>query len=130
MNLSFNQSTIQVHNEYFDVTNILKRYPNKNPSEWWNSKATKEYAEGMARKLNVEISTFYITSRGRYGSTQIHEKLIIFFARWLDVEFAIACDEFIQGNIRKLKSENQRLQIKHDAFWRQWDREDNRDLFL
>ncbi|WP_079550844.1 KilA-N domain-containing protein [Vreelandella subglaciescola] len=33
------------------------------------------------------------TTRGRYGGTWAHPKLAVFFARWLDVRFSVACDE-------------------------------------
>lgn len=39
---------------------------------------------------------FVEKKRGRTGGTWAHPKLAVFFARWLDVRFAVACDAMIE----------------------------------
>lgn len=49
----------------------------------------------LAEALNVRFSDLWISKKGRYGGTLLHPKLAVFFARWLDVRFAVWCDLMI-----------------------------------
>jgi hypothetical protein len=109
-----------VNGNSYNVTEVLKKYPNKRASDWWKSKDVEEYASKIANKLNVDISTLYQTTQGRGGQTIIHDRLAILFARWIDADFAIACDDFILNHI---KSQQSQL----DYFW---DKEDQKDLYI
>jgi hypothetical protein len=127
--VSFANTTVKVSGDYFDITDVLKKYRKKRAIDWWNSAETKEYAKEVAKTLNVEISTLFQTTQGRHGRTKVHERLILFFARWLDVNFAIACDNFLKQNFKQLEAENERLRIAQNEFWHQWDDEDQKDLY-
>ena len=61
--------------------------------------STGEYVEALE---NAEISRNIIeTFRGRNGGTWGHPKLAVFFARWLDVKFAVFCDMVIDDILNK-----------------------------
>ena len=40
-------------------------------------------------------------TQGRYGGTWAHPKLAVFFARWLDISFAVWCDMVIDDLLNK-----------------------------
>ena len=44
---------------------------------------------------------FVEKKRGRTGGTWAHPKLAVFFARWLDVKFAVFCDMVIDDILNK-----------------------------
>lgn len=70
----------------------------KNPAEWLRLPDTIRYIEGLGRKYG-EIP-YLKTTRGRNGGTWLHPKLAVRFARWLDVDFEIWCDEKIDALVR------------------------------
>lgn len=53
-------------------------------------------------------------TRGRTGGTWAHPKLAVFFARWLDVRFAVWCDAMIE-DILKGKAEVVSARSPHTA---------------
>jgi hypothetical protein len=97
---------------YINVTHISKIF-NKDAREFFKLKSTREYIEALEEYLNISDSKkskikLKYTKRGReteetkkkgiYG-TFIHKELSIVFLRWLDIRFAIACDQFIKKAI-------------------------------
>ncbi len=74
-------------------------------ADWKRSESTKRYIEALEKqgkdKLG-EISIVY-SEEGRNGGTWIHEKLILNFARYLNVEFELWCDEQITTLLREGK---------------------------
>lgn len=70
----------------------------KSPSEWLRLPETARYIEGLERKYGK--IPYLKTSRGRGGGTWLHPKLAVRFARWLDVDFEIWCDEQIDSIVR------------------------------
>lgn len=52
---------------------------------------------GKSRFYEVGKSHFVISRRGKNGGTWLHPKLAIRFAQWLDVGFAVWCDEQIEA---------------------------------
>lgn len=132
----FEGTTTIVKDNYYNVSEVLKKYPNKRASEWFNSNRTKEYVKALINS-NVELSTTELmpTKKGGFekGYTMVHQSLIIDFARWIEPRFAIACDNFIMKNITDLKIENKNLneklytqQSELDYFW---DKSDQNDLY-
>jgi hypothetical protein len=124
----FNGTKTSINNSFYNVTEVLKRYPKKRASEWWGSKRTQEYVRCLISS-NVEFSTIKLfdSKAGRYsGKTVVHEKLIIDFARWLDPMFAIACDNFILNHIKGQENRLGEQQAQLDYFW---DKEDLIDLY-
>lgn len=82
---------------WFNATAVAKRF-GKLPNEWLRLPETVGYLEGLERKYG-KIPHFK-TSRGRGGGTWMHPRLGVAFARWLDVDFAIWCDEQIDHLLR------------------------------
>lgn len=83
---------------WFNATESAARF-GKNPHEWLRLPATKEYLEALDRKYGK--IPHLKTKRGKYGGgTWLHPKLAVRFAQWLDVDFAIWCDEQIDTLIR------------------------------
>lgn len=78
---------------YFNMTKAAKQF-GKDLSNFMRSPETKEYLEA----LSVEFTDkdLVVVQRGSgllpYVGTWAHPKLAVFFARWLDVRFAVACD--------------------------------------
>ncbi|MCD5997260.1 KilA-N domain-containing protein [Pseudomonas sp. CDFA 602] len=73
----------------------------REPYEWMRLPDTERYLDGLKRRYG-EIP-YVKTSRARAdrgGGTWIHPKLGVKFARWLDVDFEIWCDEQIDTLIR------------------------------
>lgn len=75
---------------------------------FWVASETKAYLEAVAdahtptMKSMVAPADLYIAVRGQ--GTWAHPKLAVFFARWLDVKFAVWCDAMID-DILKGKAE-------------------------
>lgn len=103
---------------FLNATAIAKHF-NKLPNEWLRLDSTQEYIEKLCENLNagksrisenintrksgnlnsvqeVGKSHFIKTTRGVNGGTWLHRRLAVPFARWLNVEFAIWCDEQIE----------------------------------
>ena len=97
---------------YLNATQTAKAFKttkgnSKDVSEWLSSKQTKEYLLEMSKivtpekfgSLTITVNTGAVKERG----TWIHQKLVIFFARWLSPKFAVWCDLQIEDI---LKSQN------------------------
>jgi hypothetical protein len=82
---------------YFNMTKAAKHF-GKQLQNFWLSPDTKEYMDAMSKTLKSnELSQ---AKSGRYGGTFAHPKLAIFFARWLDVRFAVWCDAMIEDILK------------------------------
>ncbi|WP_066111367.1 KilA-N domain-containing protein [Gallibacterium salpingitidis] len=80
---------------YLNATAIAKHF-NKVPVEWLRLETTQQYIDLLSKKLNMGKSHILKTTRGVNGGTWLHRRLAVPFARWLNVEFAIWCDEQIE----------------------------------
>ena len=79
-------------NAWFNATEVAKRF-GKNPHEWLRLPANIEYLNALGRKYgNIP---YFKTRRGQNGGTWLHPKLGVTFARWLDIDFAVWCDDLI-----------------------------------
>jgi hypothetical protein len=90
---------------WFNATSASARY-GKEPSEWLRLPGTMEYIAALqeAEISNPGLSRIWLsTKRGNNGGTWLHPKLAILFARWLDVRFAVWCDEQIESIVREKK---------------------------
>lgn len=85
---------------WFNATTAAKRY-GREPAEWQRLPTTIDYLAALTRKYG-EIP--YLKSRrGRPdlgGGTWLHPKLAVRFAQWLDMDFAVWCDEQIDNIMR------------------------------
>lgn len=84
---------------YFNMTVAAKVF-GKDLSNFTRSPDYIEYVAALKEFLNSNsvnsgVLNVVETRQGRYGGTWGHPKLIVFFARWLNTEFAIWCDMVI-----------------------------------
>lgn len=79
------------------MTKAAKQF-GKKLSNFFDSPERVEYMEALAKTLDSRELTF--AKRGRYGGTWAHPKLAVFFARWLDTRFAVACEESSFSELR------------------------------
>ena len=85
---------------WINATEAAARF-GKEPAQWLRLPDAIRYLEGLQRTYG-EI-TYVKTSRARAdrgGGTWLHPKLAVKFARWLDVDFEIWCDEQIDALVR------------------------------
>ncbi len=84
------------------MTKAVLHFPGKHLRNFWANEDTQEYLNILAEMSGIpEIK---VSKRGNGGGTFCHPKLAIFFARWLDVRFAVWCDlmidNILKGNIQ------------------------------
>lgn len=85
---------------WFNATSAAKRY-GKEPAQWLRLPATLEYLEALTRRYGK--ITHVKTSRARAdrgGGTWLSPKLAVAFSRWLDLDFALWCDDQISHLLR------------------------------
>ena len=96
---------------WFNATAAADRF-GKRIDHWLSNAETKEYIE----KLNTRNSGDLIKAkRGNNGGTWLHPKLAVVFARWLSVDFAIWCDEQIDGIIHGKPEQTDWSRVRHEA---------------
>lgn len=81
---------------YISVTKVIQQFPGKRIANFMRLDSTEEYLAVLKQYLGSE--SLVVTKRGgRKGEagTWYHPKLAVFFARWLDVRFAVWCDLMI-----------------------------------
>nr|WP_199067788.1 KilA-N domain-containing protein [Chromobacterium sp. ASV5] len=97
---SFNGVAFEFREDgYFNMTKAAKAY-GKDLSNFWKGADVKPYVEALGRY--VESTEHLVQAQGGYHRTPgvgtwAHPKLAVFFARWLDVEFAVWCDSVIDS---------------------------------
>jgi hypothetical protein len=108
----FNGNLMQFNNDgWFNATAAADQF-GKRVGDWVDLPSTKEYAE----KLNTRISGNLIQAkRGKNGGTWLHPKLAVVFARWLSVDFAIWCDDQIDGIIHGTPEQTDWKKLRHEA---------------
>jgi hypothetical protein len=101
---------------YINMTKAAKQFK-KDLSNFWRLPTTKEYMHAMCEMYqgrensvgitylpNEHAAVFTESKKGRNGGTFCHPKLAVFFARWLDVRFAVWCDlmidNILHGNLQ------------------------------
>lgn len=99
--LDYAGQAVQFDDEaWFNATAVSERFA-KRPVDWLRLPETEKYLEALCRRLKVGKSHFYRTKRGRSGGgTWFHPKLGVPFARWLDVDFAVWCDDQVDSLLR------------------------------
>lgn len=99
---------------YINMTKAAKHF-DKRLQHFWDNEGTHEYVQCLAERLGLisrnpgeldwqfgvrAIDALCPRKVGRYGGTFCHPKLAVFFARWLDVRFAVWCDLMIDNILR------------------------------
>lgn len=83
---------------WFNATEAAKRFGQK-AHEWLRLPGTVSYLAAFKRKYgNIPHLQ---ARRGVGGGTWLHPKLAVRFAQWLSDDFAVWCDEQIDGIMRK-----------------------------
>lgn len=108
----FNGTEVQFNDAgFFNATSAAEKF-GKRVDHWLANKETSEYIE----RLNTRISgDLILTKRGRNGGTWLHPKLGVVFARWLDVDFSIWCDEQIDNIIHGEPGQTDWRALRHEA---------------
>lgn len=86
---------------WFNMTKAAQHF-GKRVDHFLANAETKAYIAALAQIPGMSGINPIQTQRGRHGGgTWAHPKLAVFFARWLDVKFAVFCDAVIDDLIRK-----------------------------
>lgn len=96
---------------WFNATAASKKF-GRRLDHWFSNAETKEYIEKLTTRNSGE---FIKTKEGRNGGTWLHPKLAVVFARWLSVDFAIWCDEQIDGIIHGKPEQTDWSRVRHEA---------------
>lgn len=67
---------------------------------WLKTQETRDYIAELCEISNSPQKGYLRTLRGNGGGTWLHPKLAVVFARWLNVRFAVWCDDQIDRIIR------------------------------
>lgn len=104
--LSFNEEG------WFNATQAASKF-NKSVHEWVRLPDTQKYMEALIRKYGK--IPYLKTKRGNNGGTWLHPKLAVRFAQWLDIDFAIWCDEQIDHLLRGNHPIFDHRRLRHQA---------------
>lgn len=92
------------------MTKAAKHF-GKQLQNFWNSPETVAYRAAVQELNSLESNEYqplrdHVAIPGRNGGTWANPKLAVFFARWLDVRFAVWCDAAIEDilKVRAFKS--------------------------
>lgn len=102
---------------WFNATDVARRF-GKEPYEWLRLPETMAYIAALQKRYEPGKSRFVKTARGGAGGgggTWLHPKLGVPFARWLDVDFSIWCDEQIEQLLRGTHKHYDWKRLRHEA---------------
>lgn len=107
---------------WFNATAVAERF-GKRPNDWLILPATKTYILALERRYGK--IPYVKTRRGGNnktntrnsgnGGTWLHPKLGVSFARWLDDDFAVWCDEQIDGLLKGTHPHYDWKKMRHEA---------------
>ena len=108
----FNGSPMQFNDDgWFNATAAAERF-NKDLSNWVRSVDAVSYIDALK---SVENTDYVVTKKGRNGGTWLHPDLAVVFARWLDVRFAVWCDQQIKAIIYGTPEQTDWKWVRHEA---------------
>ena len=84
---------------WFNMTKAAKHF-GKRIQDFWDNKDTKEYILALCKTIHANQRELFLAKAGYNGGTWAHPKLAVFFARWLDVKFAVWCDAMIDDILK------------------------------
>lgn len=96
---------------YINATRLAKQFGknSKDLYQFLNTKAFREYEDAVNRiHRNIDTIDDILVkknTRGKYAGTYLHSSLVIYFLRWLDVEFAVKCDLYLKQKIQEAHDE-------------------------
>lgn len=85
---------------YINMTKAIKHFPGKRLDNFKLNPSTVEYVEALEQTLKISVWVAKRGGRKGEAGTWCHPKLAVFFARWLDVRFAVWCDLMIDNILR------------------------------
>lgn len=95
-----------------NATEVAKHF-GKKPDDWLRTDEAKKYISEFSQFANMRSEDLVrVQNGGKHRGTWIHSELAIPFARWLDVRFAIMCDQTIK---RLIRGEQQRKEERLKA---------------
>jgi hypothetical protein len=100
--IALNYDGLSVHfteEAWFNATEAADKF-GKRVDNWFANAETKQYIELLCEQTHWKPSEFVLVKEGRTGGTWLHPKLAVLFARWLDLRFAIWCDDQIYSLLR------------------------------
>ena len=117
--LSFNEQG------WFNATQASNRF-NKKPNDWLRLPDTQRYIDALIKRENQKsdtrlsrITDFVKTKKGNSTlftqGTWLHPKLAVRFAQWLDIDFALWCDEQIDSLLRGNHPIFDKRRLRHQA---------------
>lgn len=90
---------------WLNATKLAEKY-GKQINNFKLSTETVAYCEALSKSL--DSNDLISTRRGNSGGTWLHPKLAVFFARWLNADFAVWCDmqidEIVHGKAIHVKT--------------------------
>lgn len=84
---------------WLNATDLAEKY-GRRLDVWLKTDETQNYIAALCENSNTTKEWYLKTKRGNNGGTWIHPKLAVLFGRWLDVKFAVWCDEQIDSIVR------------------------------
>ncbi|UOO93160.1 KilA-N domain-containing protein [Vitreoscilla stercoraria] len=98
--LEYQGMSIHANSEaWFNATEMAAMF-DKRPVDWLKQVDTERYIDTLCKKNEVTKNHFVKTIKGGNTAKQgtwLHRKLAVRFAQWLDMDFAIWCDEQIEA---------------------------------
>ena len=98
----FDGQSMQFNADSWMNATIAAKAFNKDLSNWLRSQDVIEYVQELNSVKSTEFdehvhSELIVTKQGRNGGTWIHPDLVVLFARWCNVRFAVWCDRQIKA---------------------------------
>lgn len=111
----FNGSPMQFNDDgWFNATAAAERF-GKRPVDWLRLNETNDYMCAVSEHLKCEPESLLKTRKGNAGGTWLHTDLAVAFARWLDVRFAVWCDQQIKAIIYGTPEQTDWKRVRHEA---------------
>jgi hypothetical protein len=84
---------------WFHMTKAANSF-GKRLQDFWDNKDAKQYMQALSETIHANQRELFEARAGYNGGTWAHPKLAVFFARWLDVKFAVWCDAMIDDILK------------------------------
>lgn len=113
--VEFEGELMQFNNDgWFNATAAAKKF-GKRPVDWLRLDEANDYVEAVSDYLKCEPKSLLKTRKGNNGGTWLHPDLAVVFARWLDVRFAVWCDQQIKTIIHGKPEQTDWSRVRHEA---------------
>jgi hypothetical protein len=84
---------------WFHMTKAANSF-GKRLQDFWDNTDAKQYMQALSETIHANQRELFEARAGYNGGTWAHPKLAVFFARWLDVTFAVWCDAMIDDILK------------------------------